>query len=130
MENLGETVKQMKTDYMNWDAEELPVETEEERLQKELDAKLMQEVSLSVPHVDEPDHPSVIPPVSMPVSVPTTVLDAPSTSRLTEDLDQRMKAKFDELKQPALEKTSKNPEKEGSSTPFNFDTPADRKSVV
>ena len=41
MENLGDTIKQMKSDYMNWDPEKLPLETEEERLQKELDASLM-----------------------------------------------------------------------------------------
>ena len=35
-----------------------------------------------------------------------------------------MKEKLDQLKQPAVDKTSKNPEKEGLSTQFNFDTPA------
>ena len=124
MENLGDTVKQMKSDFMNWEQEELPVETEEERLQKELDASLMQEVSLSVPHVDEKDDPSVVPPISMPVSVPITIGNKPSTSSLPENLDQQMKAKFDQLKQPAVDKTVKNPEKEDLSTQFKFDTPA------
>ena len=58
---LGDTVKQMKSDYMNWDPEELPVETEEEKLQRELDAALMQEVSLSVPRVDAKDDPVLCP---------------------------------------------------------------------
>ena len=104
MENLGDTVKQMKSDYMNWDPEEFPVETEEEKLQKALDAELMQEVSLSVPRVDVQDDPSVIPPISMPVSVPGTILNQPSTSSLPESLDEQMKTKFDQLKQPAVEK--------------------------
>ena len=116
MENLGDTVKQMKSDFMNWEQEELPVETEEERLQKELDAALMQEVSLYVPRVDANDDPSVVPPISMPVSVPITIGNKPSTSSLPENLDQQMKAKFDQLKQPAVDKIVKNPEKEDLST--------------
>ena len=124
MENLGDSVKQMQNDFMNWEPEEVPVETEEERIQKELNTKLLQEVSLSFPHVDSSVGPSAIPPISMPVNVPSAVLSQSSPSRMPEQLDKQMKKKFDQLKQPAVEQKVKNPEKEDPNAQFKFDTPA------
>ena len=34
VENLGDTVRQMKTDYMNWDPEEFPVEQKKRNCRK------------------------------------------------------------------------------------------------
>ena len=122
MENLGETVKQMRTDFMNWDQEELPVETEEDRLHKEMNAAILQEVSLSVPHTDAVNDPSSMTPVSMPVSTSTQILNLSSPSSMPENMDQQMKTKFDQLKQPAVEKIRKISEKGDSSTRVNVDT--------
>ena len=53
MENLGESVKNMQSELMNWGTgeNEMEVETEEDRLHQEIQAELLQEVSSSFPHI-------------------------------------------------------------------------------
>ena len=53
MENLGESVKNLQNDYDNWGTgeNEMEVEIEEDRLNRELQENLLQEVSSSFPHI-------------------------------------------------------------------------------
>ena len=68
---------------------------------------IIEEVSLSFPHVENAVNPSASTPLSMPVQLPVsvhpTILSEPSTSDLSETADKRMKAKLDDLRKPVNE---------------------------
>ena len=95
MENLGESFKQFKSEVTAWEGTEIPMETEEDREYHETQNTLLQEVSLSFPHVENTGNPSVSTPIPMSVPVPTPILSATSTSVLSESEDKRMKDIFD-----------------------------------
>ena len=114
MENLGESVKSMKSEFMNWGTaeNEMEVENEEDRLHEEMQANLLQEVSSSFPHIPNVatmETPDIATPSSIPIPVPTSsVQSGPS---LPPDADQQMQKRLEDLRRPAvsqkIEKTEK-----------------------
>ena len=62
MENLGESFKQFKSEVMNWEGTGNLMETEEDKEHRKLQNALLQEVSLSFPHVEDAGNPSFITP--------------------------------------------------------------------
>ena len=104
MENLGESIKYLKSEMAtNWEQEEMPMETNEDRQYQQTQEALLGEVSLSFPHVGTAVNPSVVTPMSILVQPSVSILSGPSTSSLPENADQQMKAKLDELRQPVIE---------------------------
>ena len=120
MENLGESFKQMKSEVMGWEQEEIPMETDEDRQYQKMQEALLSQVSLSFPHVETTENPGPSTLVSMPVPEAIPVLSDVSTSNLPEGADQRMKDKLDALQQPAVDE---NPEKIQKDAQFSFDMP-------
>ena len=51
MENLGESLKQMKSEVKAWEEDETPMETDGDELYHDMQKALLEEVSLSFPHV-------------------------------------------------------------------------------
>ena len=121
MENLGESFKQFKSEVMAWEGTEIPKETEEDREYRELQNSLLQEVSLSFPHVENTGNPSVSTPIPIFVPVPTPILSAASTSVLPESEDKRLKDRFNQLRALVSER---EPASGGFDCPFRFSTPA------
>ena len=129
MENLGESVKNLQNDYENWGTgeNEMEVEIEEDRLNRELQEDLLQEVSSSFPHI--PGIVSDVTPVSatpnsmaIPVFSAVSIESGPS---LPSDADQNMQKRLEDLRRPAVtEKT----EKEEKHVTFNFDIPTTKPS--
>ena len=52
MENLGESLKSLRSEVKAWEEEEIPMETDEEKAYKEMNKSILEEVSLSFPHVE------------------------------------------------------------------------------
>ena len=126
MENLGESLKQMRSEVMAWEQEDTPMETGEDRQYQQTQEALLEEVSLPFPHMGTTVNPSVTTPLSMPIPVATPILSETSTSSLPEDADKRMKEKLDVLRQPAVEE---NPEKLQKNTPFSFGIPTNKQGI-
>ena len=76
IENMGENFKQLRTDMEYW---KTPAYQEAEREYEQVNQELLEEVSLSIPAVTEPENAAVspntpVPPVSAPqFSVPQSV---------------------------------------------------------
>ena len=96
------------------------METEEDREYQETQNTLLQEVSLSFPHVENTGNPSVSIPIPMSVPVPNPILSAANTSILPESEDQRMKDRLDNLREPVSER---GPVIGKLPAPFEFSTP-------
>ena len=75
------------------------METEEDRIYGETQAALLQEVSLSFPHVENPGNPVVSTPISIPLSIPAMELSGPSMSSLSEGADQDMQDRLNAIHQ-------------------------------
>ena len=95
-----------------WGNHEVQTETEEDRVYKETDAQLLQEVSLSFASAENPVART---PVSIPMSVATPKLSGPSSSILPSDADQDMQARLTAVRQPMTEGFNL-----GSQQRFNF----------
>ena len=125
MENLGESLKQIKSEVKVWEEDEIPMETDEDKLHHDMQKSLLEEVSLCFPHVGTAGNTSANTPISIPifVSVPiqTQILSEPSTSDLTESADQRMKNQLDNLRAPVSKSKATS---EGFNSSFSFSTPA------
>ena len=91
IENLGENFKQLRSEVNAWGEPEIHMETEEDRIYGETQAALLQEVSLSFLHVENPGNPVVSTPISIPISVLAVELSGPSTSSLPESTNQDWK---------------------------------------
>ena len=80
MENLGEHFKQLQADLEHWKS---PAYQEAEREYAEMSQKLLQEVSLSVPAVTEPETAAVPPnaPILPVLSAPSVAV--PSSENIT-----------------------------------------------
>ena len=66
MENLGESLKNLRSEVKAWEEEEIPMETDEEKAYKEMQKSIIEEVSLSFPHVENAANASASIPFSMP----------------------------------------------------------------
>ena len=100
MENLGESVKNMQSEFMNWGTaeNEMEVENEEDKLHEELQANLLQEVSASFPHIPNTvimDTPDFATPSSIPIPVPTASIQ--SGPSLPPDADQQKQKRLEDL---------------------------------
>ena len=124
MENLGESVKNLKTEMAEgWEQEDESMVYEEEKEHQQLQAALLQEVSTSFPH-SEPAVTMVntMPmPVSLPVAMSVSMNEA-SSSSLPTGADEEMQRKLDGLRMPVIhEDTEKEKQKkEKGDIPFEF----------
>ena len=57
MENLGESLKQMKSEVKAWEENETPMETDEDKLYYDMQKSILEEVSQSFPHVGATEKP-------------------------------------------------------------------------
>ena len=73
MENLGESLKTLRSEVKAWEEEEIPMETDEEKAYKEMQKSIIEEVSLSFPHVENAANASASIPFSMPAQIPVSV---------------------------------------------------------
>ena len=126
MENLGESVRNMQNEFVNWGTgeTEMEVETEEDRLHGELQKELLQEVSSAFPHI--PNTGSVVTPSSATpsfIQIPTPSVSVQSGPSLPSDADQQMRKRFEDLKNPAVPPKTEKLEKQEKQVSFNFDTP-------
>ena len=112
LENLGESVKQLRSEMTEWGNQEVQIETEEDRVYKETAAQLLQEVSLSFPSTENPVASTL---VSIPMSVATSELSRPSSSILSSNANQDMQARLTAARQPMTEGFHS-----GSQQGFNF----------
>ena len=121
MENLGESLKQIKSEVKAWEENENPMETDEDALYRDMQKSILEEVSQSFPYVGAAENTSASTPISMPVQLPAQILSEPSTSDLPESADERMREQLDNLRAPVNkgEITSK-----GFNSSFRFSTPA------
>ena len=111
----------MKSEMSAWEETETPMEMDEDRLHNELQENLLEEVSLSFPHVGIAGNPSASTPIPISVPTPVPILRESSTSVLPESADQRMKDKLDKLRESVREGRQVSG---GFDTPFSFSTPA------
>ena len=85
MENLGESLKYLKSEMAtNWEQEDMPMETDEDRQHQQLQQSLLEEVSLSFPHMGTTVNPNVAAPIPMPVPIVLPILNEASSSNLPE----------------------------------------------
>ena len=87
MENLGESLKQMKSEVKAWEENETPMETDEDALYRNMQKSILEEVSQSFPHVGAAENTSASTPISIPVPIPAQILSDSSTSDLPESAD-------------------------------------------
>ena len=80
MENLGEHFKQLQADLEHWKS---PAYQEAEREYEEMNQNLLQEVSLSVPAVTEPENAAIPPNVSIPPVFTAPTVAIPSSANIT-----------------------------------------------
>ena len=80
MENLGEHFKQLQADLEHWKS---PAYQEAEREYEEMNQNLMQEVSLSVPAVTEPENAAIPPNVSIPPVFTAPTIAIHSSANIT-----------------------------------------------
>ena len=116
MENLGESLKQIKSEVNDWEEDGTPMETDEDKLYHDIQKALLQEVSLSFPHVGSTEST----PISIAVPISTPVLSESSTSVLPESADQRMKDQLVNLRAPVSKRESAS---NGFNSSFSFSTP-------
>ena len=92
---------------MAWEGEEHPMEMEEDKAYKEMQKSILEEVSLSFPHVENAANACASTPLSMPIQIPvpvhTSIMSGPSTFDLSKNTEKRMKTKLDELRKPVNE---------------------------
>ena len=121
MENLGESLKNLKSEVKAWGEDETPMETDEDALYHDMQKSILEEVSKSFPHVGTAENTSASTPISILVQLPAQILSEPNTSDLPESADERMREQLDNLRAPVNkgEITSK-----GFNSSFSFSTPA------
>ena len=79
MENLGESLKNLKSEVKAWGEDETPMETDEDALYRDMQRSILEEVSKAFPHVGAVENTSA----STPISIPAQILSEPSTSAPT-----------------------------------------------
>ena len=87
MENLGESLKQMKSEVKAWEENESLMETDGDALYHDMQKSILEEVSLSFPHVGTAGNTSASTPISIPVPIPAQIFSDSSTSDLPESAD-------------------------------------------
>ena len=100
MENLGEHFRELHDDVVAVKFTERPRESEEDRIHDELNAKLLQEVSLSFPAVPESSpavSATIMPAMSIPQPAVNPDLSQPSFS-FSPAVDEKMQARMAKLR--------------------------------
>ena len=124
MENLGESVKHLKTvGAEDWPQEDEQMMDEAEEEHQRLNATLLQEVPTSFPHSKPTVTIANTMPAPMSLPIAMSLMNEASSSSLPSGADEEMRKKMDELRRPVImEKT----EKEKKEAQFNFDIPTTR----